>query len=93
MSTALRTCFATLVAVLCGCAAIPQPAGETVQPHPGQPGKDVVWVPTPPVTVEKMLDMAQVTKQDYVIDLGSGDGRNVIAAAQRGARSLGVFYL
>jgi SAM-dependent methyltransferase len=61
-------------------------------PYVGQPGKDVVWVPTPPVLVEKMLDMARVTSLDYVIDLGSGDGRNVIAAAKRGARALGVEY-
>ena len=62
------------------------------EPRPGQPGKDVVWVPTPPELVEKMLDMAQVTPQDVVIDLGSGDGRNVIAAAKRGARAIGFEY-
>ena len=61
-------------------------------PTPGQPGKDVVWVPTSPELVEKMLDMAEVTPNDFVIDLGSGDGRNVIAAAKRGARALGVEY-
>ena len=61
-------------------------------PYPGQPGKDVVWVPTPFTLVEKMLDMAGVTAQDYVIDLGSGDGRMIIAAAKRGARALGVEY-
>jgi SAM-dependent methyltransferase len=61
-------------------------------PYVGQPGKDVVWVPTPPVLVEKMLDMAKVTPRDYVMDLGSGDGRNIIAAAKRGARALGVEY-
>ena len=62
------------------------------EPYSGQPGKDVIWVPTPPPLVEKMLDMARVTPEDYVIDLGSGDGRNVIAAAKRGARALGVEY-
>lgn len=62
------------------------------EPQVGQPGKDVVWVPTPPEMVEKMLDLAKVTPQDFVVDLGSGDGRNVIAAARRGARSLGVEY-
>jgi SAM-dependent methyltransferase len=67
-------------------------SGESFQPVPGQPGKDVVWVPTPYPLVEKMLDMAQVTAQDYVIDLGSGDGRNVILAAKRGARALGVEF-
>ena len=58
----------------------------------GQAGKDVVWVPTSPALVEKMLDLAKVTRNDFVIDLGSGDGRMVIAAAKRGARALGVEY-
>lgn len=62
------------------------------QPQVGQDGKDVVWVPTPEATVEAMLNMAKVTSTDYVIDLGSGDGRTVIAAAKRGARALGVEY-
>lgn len=61
-------------------------------PQVGQAGKDVVWVPTPPELVEKMLDLANVTSGDFVIDLGSGDGRNVIAAARRGAQALGVEY-
>ena len=61
-------------------------------PYVGQPGKDVVWVPTPAVTVEKMLDVAKITPEDFVMDLGSGDGRNIIAAAKRGARGLGVEY-
>lgn len=64
----------------------------TYEPTPGQAGKDVVWVPTPPELVEKMLDMAKVTPQDIVIDLGSGDGRNVIAAAKRGARAYGFEF-
>ncbi len=64
----------------------------TFEPTPGQAGKDVVWVPTPAELVEKMLDMAKVTPQDLVIDLGSGDGRNVIAAAKRGARAIGFEY-
>ena len=58
----------------------------------GQPGKDVVWVPTPQALVEKMLDMAKLTPQDFHMDLGSGDGRTVITAAKRGARSMGVEY-
>jgi SAM-dependent methyltransferase len=62
------------------------------KPEVGQAGKDVVWVPTPEVTVERMLDIAKVTPQDLVIDLGSGDGRNVIGAAKRGATALGVEY-
>lgn len=62
------------------------------EPKVGQAGKDVVWVPSPEQTVEKMLDVAHVTAEDFVVDLGSGDGRNVIAAAKRGARALGVEY-
>src|SRR5690349_7271702 len=62
------------------------------KPRFGQAGKDVVWIPSPDDTVELMLNMARVTKDDFVIDLGSGDGRNVIAAAKRGARALGVEY-
>jgi precorrin-6B methylase 2 len=68
------------------------PANPTYEPSIGQPGKDVVWVPTSPELVEKMLDMAQVTKDDLVMDLGSGDGRNIIAAAKRGARGIGVEF-
>ena len=62
------------------------------EPQFAQPGKDVVWVPTPEVMVEMMLDMASVTPDDVVVDLGSGDGRMVIAAARRGARARGVEY-
>lgn len=68
-----------------------QQAGQ-FQPQVGQAGKDVVWVPTPQELVDKMLDMGKVTAQDYVIDLGSGDGRTVITAAKRGARAHGIEY-
>ena len=72
--------------------AAPGYAQQTFVPEVGQPGKDVVWVPTPPEMVERMLDLAKVTKDDFVIDLGSGDGRMVIAAARRGARAIGVEF-
>lgn len=62
------------------------------QPQVGQHGKDVVWVPTPQTLVDKMLDMAKMTPQDFVMDLGSGDGRTVITAAKRGARAMGIEY-
>lgn len=62
------------------------------EPHIGQQGKDVVWVPTPQELVDKMLEIARVTPQDYVIDLGSGDGRTVITAAKLGATALGIEY-
>ena len=80
-----------LVAALLLCSAAAAAQTEAT-PYVGQPGKDVVWVPTPYTLVEKMLDMARVTPKDYVMDLGSGDGRNVIAAARRGARALGIEY-
>ncbi len=73
-------------------AFTPAHAGEVYQPKSGQPGKDVVWVGNPEAMVQKMLDVAGVTAQDYVVDLGSGDGRNVIAAAKRGARAHGIEY-
>ena len=65
---------------------------EPYQPRVGQPGKDVVWVPSPEEMVERALDLAAVTSKDFVIDLGSGDGRNVISAAKRGAQALGVEF-
>jgi len=73
-------------------AAAQSGSGQSYTPVPGQPGKDVVWVPTPYPLIEKMLDMAKVTERDFVMDLGSGDGRNIIMAAKRGARALGVEY-
>jgi SAM-dependent methyltransferase len=75
-----------------GAAWSAEPAEKAFEPTVGQEGKDVVWVPTPQVLVEKMLDLAKVTPQDFVMDLGSGDGRNIIAAAKRGARAVGVEY-
>ena len=65
---------------------------QDFQPQVGQDGKDVIWVPTPQGLVDKMLDMAKVTPKDYVIDLGSGDGRTVITAAKRGSKALGIEY-
>jgi 2-polyprenyl-3-methyl-5-hydroxy-6-metoxy-1,4-benzoquinol methylase len=72
-------------------AAGAEPAKQ-FQPQPGQAGKDVVWQPTPQVVVDKMLEMAKITPEDYLIDLGSGDGRIVITAAKRGVRALGIEY-
>ena len=65
---------------------------KSFTPHSGQEGKDVVWVPTPQTLVDKMLELANVTASDYVMDLGSGDGRLVISAAKLGARALGIEY-
>jgi len=76
----------------CSAAALAQQPETTYLPRVGQQGKDVVWVPTSDALVDKMLDMAKVTPRDFVMDLGSGDGRTVIAAAKRGARALGIEY-
>ena len=74
-------------------AQAPQAApAAAFEPQSGQAGKDVIWVPTPQALVDKMLDMAKVTPNDFVMDLGSGDGRTVITAAKRGARAMGVEY-
>jgi SAM-dependent methyltransferase len=89
-STSLRS-FLLCIALAAG-AALAQTASAPYEPRMGQKGKDVVWIPSPTDMVEKMLDMARVTPPDFVIDLGSGDGRNVIAAAKRGANALGVEY-
>lgn len=89
---AFRSLIAVCLAVSVAGVAHAQKAQSQFEPEVGQEGKDVVWVPTPYELVEKMLDMANVTPQDFVVDLGSGDGRNVIAAAKRGARALGVEY-
>src|SRR4030095_8652995 len=89
---ACRPFFALCLALCLACGlAQAQPAKE-YEPSVGQEGKDVVWVPTPQELVDKMLDMAKVTPQDHVIDLGSGDGRTVITAAKRGARAVGIEY-
>ena len=70
----------------------PQSTQKPYEPQVGQEGKDVVWVPTPQALVDKMLDMAKITPQDFLMDLGSGDGRTVITAAKRGTRAMGIEY-
>jgi Methyltransferase domain len=88
---------ATVIAVSVSMLGIPALAQDAqtkkpFEPSVGQAGKDVVWVPTPQALVDKMLDMAGVTAKDYVMDLGSGDGRTVITAAKRGATAVGIEY-
>ncbi len=88
-----RSAFRFLLAFcLALYAAAARAESSTFVPAEGQPGKDVIWLPTSQALVERMLDMAKVTSKDVVIDLGSGDGRTVIAAAKRGARALGIEY-
>ncbi|TFG90975.1 MAG: class I SAM-dependent methyltransferase [Candidatus Atribacteria bacterium] len=67
---------------------------RNIEYHPelGQEGKDVRWFPTPQLLVDRMLDMAKITPEDFLIDLGSGDGRTVITAAKRGLHAIGIEY-
>src|ERR1051325_10078361 len=85
------TCIARFALAL--LLALAAPAFAQFQPQVGQAGKDVIWVPTPEEVVERMLTMAQVGPNDFVMDLGSGDGRTVIMAAKKfGAKALGIEY-
>jgi SAM-dependent methyltransferase len=84
-----------VIVMIAGAVVTAQQAATTqkpFQPQVAQEGKDVVWVPTPQVTVDAMLGLAKLTKDDFLIDLGSGDGIIVITAAKRGARGLGIEY-
>jgi SAM-dependent methyltransferase len=85
---ALIALAALWIFIISPAAAVSQQYEPTV----GQEGKDVIWVPTPEELVQAMLDLAEVTPSDCVIDLGSGDGRIVIAAAKRGANAVGYEY-
>jgi hypothetical protein len=93
MSSPSRLAALLIFTIAVPWAALGQKAEEKpYEPHVGQQGKDVVWVPTPQPLVDKMLDMAKATPKDYLMDLGSGDGRLVITAAKRGISALGVEY-
>jgi SAM-dependent methyltransferase len=89
----LVVAVAASFALVAGAFAQGAPKANEFVPQVGQAGKDVIWVPTPEELVERMLRMAQVTDKDFVIDLGSGDGRIAIAAAKKfGARAQGIEY-
>ena len=83
---------ATIAAAIAAGGAIAQPAKKPFEPQVGQPGKDVIWVPTPIALVKKMHDLTKTGPNDVSYDLGSGDGRSVIEAARRGAQAFGVEY-
>ena len=80
--------FVTAIAV----SMTVQAQNKDYTPSVGQEGKDVIWVPTPNELIQKMLDMAKLTPSDVHFDLGSGDGRTVIAAAKRGTKAVGVEF-
>jgi hypothetical protein len=85
--------FTAVNAVTGEAAHAQSAASKEFTPVVGQEGKDVIWVPTPQSLVERMLQMAKTTSSDYVVDLGSGDGRTVITAAKKyGVRALGIEY-
>lgn len=91
-STRRRLFGLTFSFLMLGCASVTA-QNTDFQPSVGQPGKDVIWVPTPDALVNRMLRLAQVTPEDRVVDLGSGDGKIVIAAARDfKARARGIEY-
>jgi SAM-dependent methyltransferase len=84
---------AFVAALLFALSATAQPKPEQkYEPYVGQPGKDVIWVPTPDEVVERMLTMVQLQPGDIHFDLGAGNGKIAIAAAKRGARSTGIEF-
>ena len=92
ISFTATTVFLLSLLITTSLLAQEKKAGKDIITEIGQKGKDVVWVPTPQELVDKMLEIAKVTSNDFLIDLGSGDGRTVITAAKLGARALGVEY-
>lgn len=93
ISRYLRCCLSALILSLVAFGSVAQDkAAAPFTPKIGQAGKDVIWVPTPQPLVDQMLKLAKLTPKDYLIDLGSGDGRTVITAAKRGVRALGIEY-
>jgi hypothetical protein len=91
MKSAIRIAAVLLLSVALAAPSSAQDQ-KKFQPQVGQQGKDVIWVPTPDEVVDRMLTMAQVGPNDFHMDLGSGDGKIVIAAAKRGAKALGIEY-
>jgi precorrin-6B methylase 2 len=89
---ARQATLALSLTLIAGTAFAQATQTKPFEPQVGQPGKDVVWVPTPQALVDKMLDLANVTAKDTLYDLGSGDGRTVITAAKRGATAFGIEY-
>jgi len=83
------TLCALLVAAAASLAAAP--AAAQAPPQIGQVSKDSVWVPTPERMIRRLLQLADVTPDDVVVDLGAGDGRIPVYAAKHfGARAIGV---
>ncbi|HVL76858.1 MAG TPA: class I SAM-dependent methyltransferase [Noviherbaspirillum sp.] len=96
MTTFRRSILATVACAVAlsspAWAQTAAPAAPAYEPKVGQAGKDVIWVPTPQTVVDRMLEMAELKADDFLVDLGSGDGRTVITAAKRGVRAHGIEY-
>ena len=97
----MQSVFLPLLAILAaaGVAAplaaqeFPQFGDDLYRPRLRQPGKDVMWLPTPDAMVQQMLRMAKTTSADVVYDLGAGDGRlPIVAAKEFGATAVGIEY-
>jgi SAM-dependent methyltransferase len=92
----MKSAFMRLAVVIAVSALVSAPTiaqQKDFEPHVGQAGKDVIWVPTPDEVVDRMLTMAQAKPADTVYDLGAGDGKIAIAAAKKfGARAFGIEY-
>src|SRR5436190_16853308 len=85
--------FLTVFAASLAAQDLPQYGDELYQPRLRQPGKDVMWLPTPDAMVTRMLGAARATSADIVYDLGAGDGKIAIAAAKEfGAKAVGIEY-
>jgi hypothetical protein len=86
--------FCSLISALAPAAWAQSSSTEAAYvPQRGQPGKDVMWIPTPEGLIDKMLEVARVGPDDLVFDLGAGDGIIAITAAGRhGARAVGIEY-
>jgi len=92
LALAARATAASLATALVGSPTFAADDGDYV-PRSGQYGKDVIWIPTPDPLVTRMLQLAQLRASDSLVDLGSGDGKIVIAAARDfGARARGIEY-
>jgi len=85
--------FAAVIVAPAGAQDFPRYGDALYEPRLRQPGKDVMWLPTPDAMVTRMLQAARTTSKDVVYDLGAGEGRIPIAAARDfGARAVGIEY-
>ena len=93
LTSLLNMACASTTATPANNTASSKPATAAYEPVRGQAGKDVIWIPTPPGLIDKMLSAAKVTDQDRLFDLGAGDGIIAITAArQYGTQAVGIEF-